>query len=57
MARFEIQKIPVAVYDSVNTYLFNSLQQPDGFTPLADKPDVLIYEGQHPSIRGNSVSG
>ena len=52
---FEIQKIPVAVYDSVNTYLFNSSQQPDGFIPLADKPDVLIYEGQHPSIRGNSV--
>ncbi len=52
---FEIQKIPVAVYDSVNTYLFNSLQQPEGFTSLPDKPDIFFYEGQHPSVRGNSV--
>ncbi len=52
---FNIKEIPVAVYDSVNTWLFFSDQAPEGFRQADDDSGVLVFEGQHPLVRGNSV--
>lgn len=52
---FKINEIPVAIYDSINTYLLFSTSRPEGFEPVQSNPEVLIFQGQHPLVRGNSV--
>lgn len=52
---FDPEQIPVAVYDSVNTWLFFSDQPPEGFSPAENFDGVFVFEGQHPNVRGNSV--
>ena len=52
---FNIKKIPVAVYDSINTWLFFSDYAPDGFEPAKGDSEVYIYKGQYPLVRGNSI--
>lgn len=52
---FEILKIPVMIFDGLNTYLFNSTEPYEGFAEVAGKPGVYVHGGQHPSVRGNSV--
>lgn len=52
---FNINEIPVAVYDSINTYLFFSANAPDGFNTIDSIPHVFMYQGQHPMVRGNSI--
>lgn len=52
---FDTEKIPVAVFDGLNTYLFNASEKPDGFSPLPQKPAVFFFAGQHENVRGNSV--
>jgi hypothetical protein len=52
---FDIKKIPVAVYDSVNTYLFFADNLPQGFLKYENDSTVYIYKGQHPLVRGNSI--
>lgn len=52
---FDTQKIPVAIYDSVNTYLFYADNPPEGFDPLEGISNVFVYKGQFPLVRGNSV--
>jgi hypothetical protein len=52
---FDPEQIPVAIYDSVNTWLFFSEQVPDGFRPADDNAAAYIYDGQYPLVRGNSV--
>jgi hypothetical protein len=53
---FDINKIPVAVYDSTDTYLFFCDNIPEGFTPIEGAPAILKYKGQHPLVRGNSIT-
>ena len=53
---FNIKNIPVAVYDSVNTWLFFSDKAPEGFRKADENIDAFIFEGQHPLVRGNSVT-
>jgi hypothetical protein len=53
---FNIKKIPVAVYDSINTWLFFSDYAPDGFKPAKGDSEVYIYKGQYPLVRGNSIA-
>lgn len=53
---FNIKKIPVAVYDSINTWLFFSDYAPDGFEPTKGNSDVYIFKGQYPLVRGNSIA-
>jgi len=52
---FDVREIPVAVYDSVNTWLFFSDIAPDGFRQADHDTGVFVFEGQHPLVRGNSV--
>lgn len=52
---FDPEQIPVAVYDSVNTWLFFSDQPPEGFSPAEDFEGVFVFKGQYPLVRGNSV--
>jgi hypothetical protein len=53
---FYIKKIPVAVYDSINTWLFFSDYAPDGFEPAKGDSEVYIFKGQYPLVRGNSIA-
>jgi len=52
---FDPEQIPVAIYDSVNTWLFFADQPPEGFRPADDYAGAYIYDGQYPLVRGNSV--
>ena len=52
---FDVEKIPVAVYDSANTWLFFSEIAPEGFTKADHDTGVFVFEGQFPMVRGNSV--
>jgi hypothetical protein len=52
---FDAGEIPLAVYDSVNTWLFFADQPPEGFRPADDYAGAYIYDGQYPLVRGNSV--
>ena len=52
---FNIKEIPVAVYDSVNTWLFFSDIAPEGFRQSDDGDGVFVFEGQYPLVWGNSV--
>jgi len=52
---FNIKEIPVAVYDSVNTWLFFADHPPEGFRQADHDTVVFVFEGQYPLVRGNSV--
>jgi len=52
---FLIDEIPVAVYDSTNTYLFFAGKAPEGFIPVESTPDIFVFNGQYPQVRGNSI--
>lgn len=47
-------EIPAAVFDGVNTYLFDHPSPPEGFKLLNAEKDVHVFEGQHMQVRGNS---
>jgi hypothetical protein len=52
---FNAGEIPLAVYDSVNTWLFFSDQPPEGFRSADDYAGVFVFDGQYPLVRGNSI--
>jgi hypothetical protein len=52
---FNVKEIPVAVYDSVSTWLFFADQPPEGFRQSDEGDGVFVFEGQHPLVWGNSV--
>jgi hypothetical protein len=52
---FKTSEIPVLVFDGLNTYLFHSRAVPDGFVSEEIVPGVLVYNGQHSQVRGNSI--
>jgi hypothetical protein len=52
---FRVSEIPVLVFDSLKTYLFNSATGPDGFVRSNENNAVWVYEGQFPMARGNSI--
>jgi hypothetical protein len=53
---FSVKEIPVAVYDSVNTWLFFSDKAPEGFRQEENDPGVFLFDGQYPMVWGNSVA-
>ncbi|HSQ34566.1 MAG TPA: hypothetical protein VLQ89_01110 [Candidatus Binatia bacterium] len=52
---FDTNRIPVAVFDGLNTYLFNGSEKPDGFSSLPQKKGVFFFIGRQANVRGNSV--
>lgn len=50
---FDARRVPLAIYDGLNTYLFRHPTPPDGFVPL-DSEDVLVYPGRYEAVRANS---
>jgi hypothetical protein len=52
---FALNEIPVAVYDSTNTYLFFSEKAPEGFLAVESTPGIFIFNGQYHQVRGNSI--
>ena len=53
---FNIREIPVAIYDSVNTWLFFADKPPEGFRQSDHDTGVFVFEGQYPMVWGNSVA-
>lgn len=53
---FRVDEIPVMVYDSVNTYLFNCDKPAGDFVRSGQDPGVWLYKGQYPLVRGNSIT-
>ena len=53
---FSVDEIPVLVYDSVNTYLFNCDKPAGDFVRSGQDPGVWLYKGQYPLVRGNSIT-
>ncbi|MFA6127259.1 MAG: hypothetical protein WC699_08150 [Bacteroidales bacterium] len=53
---FSSTEIPVLVFDSINTWLFHSEIKPDGFTEVKNHPGVYFFSGQHPLVRGNTIT-
>ena len=53
---FKVSEVPVMVYDSINTWLFHAELAPDGFTEVKEHPGIYMFNGQHPVVRGNSVT-
>ncbi|MBN2432326.1 MAG: hypothetical protein JXQ27_12690 [Acidobacteria bacterium] len=51
---YEPLSIPAAIYDGARTYLYGHPAPPTGFTPLADQPEVMVYDGRHEVIRANT---
>ncbi|MBI2678598.1 MAG: hypothetical protein HYX28_07430 [Candidatus Koribacter versatilis] len=51
---FEPTKTAVEVFDGTNTYLYHHPKPPEGFTPLAGAPGVVVFAGQHDSVRANT---
>ena len=45
---------PVAVYDGERTLLFNHPNPPEVFTALENRPNVSVWQGQHPAVKGNT---
>ncbi|MBN1388593.1 MAG: hypothetical protein JW965_09120 [Bacteroidales bacterium] len=52
---FRVSEIPVLVFDSLNTYLFNSSTSPEGFVRSHKDTVVWVYKGQYNMVRGNSI--
>ncbi len=52
---FRVSEIPVLVYDSLNTYLFNSEKAAEGFVRSGKDPGVWVYNGHYPLVQGNSI--
>lgn len=52
---FEPGGIPVALFDGLNTYLFDFPGEPKGFQPLAGRPGTLFLKGRHPNVVGNRL--
>jgi hypothetical protein len=50
---FEPEKIPAAIFDGENTYLFGFPRAPQGFGFVPERPEVFVFAGQHPSVRAN----
>lgn len=52
---FNAKEIPVAVYDSVSTWLLFADNAPEGFRKADDFDGAFVFVGQYPLVRGNSV--
>jgi hypothetical protein len=51
---FEPSKVPLAIFDGENTYLFRHPHPPPEFRPAADLPETAIAQGRHPLVRANT---
>ncbi|MDH4271512.1 MAG: hypothetical protein OEW18_05995 [Candidatus Aminicenantes bacterium] len=52
---FEPGAVPVALFDGLNTYLFNFPAKPKGFLPLEGRPGTLFLKGRYPAVVGNRL--
>jgi len=52
---FEATAIPVALFDGLNTFLFNFPGQPKGFLLLESRPGAMFMKGRHPAVVGNRL--
>ncbi len=50
---FDARRVPLAIYDGINTYLFRHPTPPDGFVML-DSGGVFVYAGRHETMRANT---
>ncbi len=50
---FDARRVPLAIYDGTNTYLFRHPTPPDGFVML-DSGGVFVYAGRHEAMRANT---
>lgn len=52
---FDPRRVPIAVYNGEQTFLFRHLKVVEGFMTIADRQDVQVFAGQHPSVRANTA--
>ncbi len=50
---FDARRVPLAIYDGTNTYLFRHPTPPDEFVML-DSGGVFVYAGRHEAMRANT---
>lgn len=51
---YEPDRIPAAIFDGADTWLFHHPQPPEGFLPWPDMPGVYTQPGLHPAVRANT---
>ena len=51
---FDPRKVPVAIFDGTQTWLFHHPHPPDGFVPVAASPGAFVHAGRIPEIAANS---
>lgn len=51
---FDARKIPLELYDGVNTYLVRHPAPLKEFSPVKGHPDFMIYSGRHATMRANT---
>lgn len=52
---FDARKIPLELYDGVNTYLVRHPSPPPEFKPVAGHPDFMVFTGRHATMRANTA--
>jgi hypothetical protein len=50
---FVPDSVPLAVFDGATTYLIRHPDPPAEFAPVADRPGLWSYAGQHEAVRAN----
>lgn len=51
---FDPAKVPLAVFDGVNTFLFRHPKPPPEFHPVPNRPEATVVAGQHALVRANT---
>ncbi len=51
---FDARKIPLELYDQINTYLVRHPSPPKDFLPVEGHPGFLVFPGRHSSMRANT---
>lgn len=52
---FDARKIPLELYDGVDTYLVRHPTPPSEFTPVASHAGFMVYSGKHSTMRANTA--
>ena len=51
---FDPAKVPLAIFDGKQTFLFRHPNPPPEFRPVPDRPGTAVAAGQHPLVRANT---
>jgi hypothetical protein len=52
---FNPSTMPIAVFDGDKTYLVRHPSPPPEFSPVPNRPGILVFDGQYPAVVANST--